>query len=440
MAKSKIKYTPIKFVLPIDSDSMQGKIIDYQIDSSNYLANYIIERLKADNPLFKLFIDRAYTMNNFGYALCKTAKEILKSFGTTTERRINKVKLNVSDINAVNAWEAIPSTHFEYIFKKIGNEIGAVITESKKEDISNFDSKYMHINWIYCKDSSELGSIYRYDTATKKFGIKVPKVDFIGGLPNLYENKLKPKTALPVGFILKNIDKDRRVSYVISLAAKDIDFTGNKTFEGEEVVSIVLSGPYANDTSIFYKSSDKSIEGVEGYDKTVISLNLYCVHDFDEIFENKKFRYMNIKGNIHIQAYIESILSSLITLNPKNIILTSILTDYDDLYAPTLTGYSISRNFYMMIENAINRFAVEYDINVTIVEAMDPELKLCTSCKKELTERCGTTTLFSRLRFCRSSCDCERAECLSGCGLSLELVNHLGIRLLQLHSKDTAYY
>ena len=88
----------------------------------------------------------------------------------------------------------------------------------------------------------------------------------------------------------------------------------------------------------------------------------------------------------------------------------------------------------MMIENVINRFATEYDIDVTIVEAMDPELKLCTSCKKELAERRRNTTLFTRLGACRSSDDCERAECSSGCGLSLELINHLGIRLLQLHS------
>ena len=90
------------------------------------------------------------------------------------------------------------------------------------------------------------------------------------------------------GIEVKNIDKDGRVSYVISLAAKDIDFLGKKASEGEEVISIVLSGPYAKDTSIFYKNPDKSIEGVEGYDKTVISLNPFCVQDFDKIFENRE--------------------------------------------------------------------------------------------------------------------------------------------------------
>ena len=55
MAKLKIKYTPLKFVLPIDNDSMQGKIIDYQIDSSNYLANYIAQYYTKENLVLEKY-------------------------------------------------------------------------------------------------------------------------------------------------------------------------------------------------------------------------------------------------------------------------------------------------------------------------------------------------------------------------------------------------
>ena len=435
--------------------------IKFRIYPSNEIANGIISIIKTTNSFVKTFFKFIFrnevlyeksirlieSLNNHPDLACVILlREMVKDFKEQCKSgKLNQEEYAIKSLFVFN-YDDLPSAHIEYIFKNIGMEYLKFYKKHGRcfENIEeDFKSQYMDdLNWIYCRDKSGL---YFYDIGKDICYIKLPKLGTINkNVKDLYEVEgLDDKAVLPVAFV--SIDEDantKELLFFISFAVRPEDVKTSFKRDVSEV-SLVFTGKYFTNVQVFFPKVDSKMDGIDGFDKEIYSVNPLIYDQFENDLVGKS-RYLDYRkyfeSNILIQAYLDYLKSTILNLDPEVVSILNITTAFDFIKDQ---DNIISVNLLFYINEYLEELSLEYGFKIKKFDEMEAEFYYCLDCDERLASfndndrgNIDNQSLFSYLSKINNETDEDeiRTGChsLEGCGTSFKLTNHVGIKLIKL--------